>query len=240
MRYSVIVPFKDEEENIKTLVNELESVMEGMGQKWEFIAINDGSTDRSLSILQNLCLKKSYLRLLSSPRNLGQSAALNAGFKAARGEWIITLDGDCQNDPTDIVKLIGATPDCDLVVGWRINRQDPWKKKIISQISNWIRSRLCRDGMHDSGCSLKIYRSEALKKIKMYHGMHRFLPALFKIEGFSVKEITVNHRKRLKGKTKYHFFNRSIGPILDMFVVYWMHRRALNSKDHKEFSPDDN
>jgi len=236
MKFSVVIPIKNEEDNIKDLVQELEPVMERLRQKWELICIDDGSTDRSLLILQDLCKQKPYMRILSFTRNFGQSAAFAAGFKAACGELIITLDGDRQNDPADIPKLTAAIADCDLVVGWRVNRKDTLQKKAISRLSNWIRSRLCRDGIHDTGCSLKIYRKEALSSIKMYRGMHRFLPALFKIEGLRVKEIPVNHRERSKGATKYHFFNRSLGPIVDMFVVRWMRDRALHPQIREEIT----
>lgn len=236
LHYSVVIPIKNEEENILELVAELEPVMGKLQEPWELICIDDGSTDRSLLILQDLCKEKPYIRVLSFTRNFGQSAAFAAGFEAARGELIITLDGDLQNDPTDIPKLTAAAVDCDLVVGWRINRKDPFRKRIISKISNWIRSRLCRDGVHDTGCSLKVYRKEALRKIKMFQGMHRFLPALFLIEGLLVKEVAVNHRDRSKGQTKYHFFNRSIGPIVDMFAVWWMRRRALKHQIREEIS----
>jgi dolichol-phosphate mannosyltransferase len=236
MKYSVIIPIKNEEENIKDLVQEIEPVMESLAQKWELICIDDGSTDRSLLILQDLCKQRSHMRILSFTRNFGQSAAFSAGFKAARGEIVITLDGDRQNDPADIPKLTAALTDCDLVVGWRVNRKDTFQKKIISRISNWTRSRLCADGMHDTGCSLKVYRKEALDHIKMYQGMHRFLPALFKIEGFRIKEIPVNHRERACGTTKYHFFNRSLGPIIDMFVVRWMRYHALRHQIREEIT----
>lgn len=236
MRYSIVVPIKNEEENIAELVGEVEPVMEALGAPWELICIDDGSTDRSLLILQDLCRSKPYMRVLTFTRNFGQSAAFKAGFEAARGELVITMDGDRQNDPADIPKLTAAVAECDLVVGWRVNRRDPWKKKIVSKMSNWVRSRLCRDGMHDTGCSLKVYRKSALDQIKMYKGMHRFLPALFKIEGYRIKEVPVNHRERPKGKTKYHFFNRSIGPIVDMFVVQWMRTRAIHPKVREEIS----
>lgn len=236
MKYSVVIPIKNEEENIHELVKEIEPVMEGLRQPWELICIDDGSTDRSLLILQDLCKQKLYLRVLSFTRNFGQSAAFSAGFKAARGEFIITLDGDRQNDPADIPKLTAAMSDTDLVVGWRVNRKDTFQKRIISRTSNWVRSRLCRDGIHDTGCSLKVYRRESLASIKMYRGMHRFLPALFKIEGLRVKEIPVNHRERSKGTTKYHFFNRLVGPIVDMFVVRWMRTRALHHQIREEIT----
>jgi len=236
MKYSIVIPIKDEEENIEALIGEVEPVMEHLAQTWEMICVDDGSTDRSLAILQKLCRQKPFLRILSFSRNYGQSAAFAAGFAAARGELIITLDGDRQNDPSDIPKLTAAINECDLVVGWRVNRKDTLQKRSISRLSNWVRSRLCRDGVHDTGCSLKVYRTQALQQIKMYQGMHRFLPALFKIEGFKVREIPVNHREREKGETKYHFLNRSIGPIVDMFVVRWMRKRALSPQIREEIT----
>lgn len=236
MKYSVVVPIKNEQENISELIQEIEPVMESFRQKWELICIDDGSSDRSLLILQDLCKQKPYLRILSFTRNFGQSAAFAAGFKSARGEIIITLDGDRQNDPADIPKLTAAIADCDLVVGWRVNRRDTFQRRLVSSLSNWVRSRLCHDGVHDTGCSLKVYRKEALARIKMYKGMHRFLPALFKNEGLRVKEIPVNHRERAKGNTKYHFLNRSIGPIIDMFVVRWMRKRTLHHQIREEIT----
>lgn len=238
MQYSVIVPIKNEEENIAELIDEIEPVMKTMGHHWELICIDDGSTDRSLLILQNLCRTKPFLRVLAFTRNFGQSSAFAAGFEAARGEFIITLDGDRQNDPADIPKLTAAIADADLVVGWRVNRRDPLSKRLTSKLSNFVRSRLCRDGVHDTGCSLKVYRKSALVKIKLFHGMHRFLPALFIMEGFRVKEIPVTHRERAKGKTKYNFLNRSLGPIIDMFVVRWMRHHRLRHQIREEISHD--
>lgn len=236
MHYSIVIPIKNEEDNIKELIEELEPVMNQLKLPWELICIDDGSTDQSLSILQSLCKQKTYLRVLTFSRNFGQSSAFAAGFEAARGEFVITLDGDRQNDPADIPLLTSAVIDCDLVVGWRIHRRDPRSKRWISKLSNAVRSRVCQDGMHDTGCSLKIYRRSALKKIKMYKGMHRFLPALFLIEGFRIKEVPVKHRERTKGKTKYHFLNRSVGPLLDLFAVWWMRRRALHHAIREEIS----
>lgn len=225
--YSIVIPLKNEEENVKPLIEEIEMVMRSQEHIWEIICIDDGSNDATLSTLKELRKSRHYLRILSFKRNFGQSSAFKAGFDAARGTFVITCDGDLQNDPKDIPKLIAAIGECDLVVGWRKERKDPWKKRAISKISNVIRSKLCRDGMHDTGCSLKMYRKSALDKIKMYHGMHRFLPALFLIEGFKVKEIAVHHRERAHGTTKYRFFNRFLGPIVDMFVVSWMRKRHL-------------
>ncbi len=236
MHYSVVIPLKNEAENIADLIEEIEPVMEGLKRSWELICIDDGSTDATFEILKQLVEKKTYLRVLKFASNLGQSAAFKAGFQAARGDIVITLDGDRQNDPEDIPKLTSMLADCDLVVGWRINRRDPWNKRIISRLSNAIRSRLCGDEVHDTGCSLKAYRKSALDQIKMYRGMHRFLPALFINEGFRVKEVPVHHRERTSGVTKYNFFNRSVGPIIDMFAVRWMRKRTLRLKIQEEIS----
>lgn len=232
--YSVVVPLKNEEENIVELIEELEPVMQRLHKPWEVLCIDDGSTDRTKEILKELCNKKPYLRTIIFDGNFGQSSAFDAGFRNAKGEYIITLDGDRQNDPADIPKLIDAVQTHDLACGTRVNRRDPWIKKITSFLANQVRSRVCRDGVRDTGCSLKIYRASALKKIKMYHGMHRFLPALFQIEGFKVTEVPVNHRERVKGTTKYNFFNRSFNTIADMLAVRWMRQRQLRYKIDKE------
>lgn len=232
--YSVVIPLKNEEGNIAELIDELEPIMLGLGLPWELICIDDGSTDSTSPILMDLIKIKPYLRTITFDRNYGQSSAFDAGFKHAKGEWLISLDGDRQNDPADIPKLIAAAATCDLVCGHRVNRRDPWHKKITSFLANFIRSRLCQDQVHDTGCSLKIYRASCVRHIKMYQGMHRFLPALFKIEGFRVSEIPVNHRERVKGKTKYNFFNRSFNTIADMLAVRWMWKRRLNYRIHKE------
>lgn len=227
--YSVVIPIKNEEENILNLVEELQLVMQSLKMPWELLFIDDGSTDSSCSVIASLMPQKSFIRLITFTQNFGQSSAFDAGFKAARGEMIITMDGDGQNDPADIPRLLEAIEHgYDLACGWRINRNDPWSKKIISYLSNQIRKRMCRDEMHDTGCSLKIYRRSAVAKVKLYHGMHRFLPALFLIEGLKVIEVPVNHRTRKKGKSKYHFFNRSISPFVDMFAVRWMRKRKLS------------
>lgn len=228
LKYSVVIPLKNEEGNIADLIHELEPVMISLKDPWELICIDDGSTDSTLGILKNLAGQKKYLKIVVFAKNYGQSSAFDAGFKQARGEYVITLDGDRQNDPSDIPRLVASIADCDLVCGYRSNRRDPWIKKITSLLANGVRSRVCKDGMQDTGCSLKIYRTECLRKIKMYQGMHRFLPALFKIEGFRTREVPVNHRERTKGKTKYNFWNRSFNTIADMLAVRWMRQRKLN------------
>lgn len=234
IKYSIVIPLKNEEENIIDLIAELTPVMQQLKAPWELICIDDGSTDNTLTILQEAARKNSFLRILSFDRNYGQSSAFDAGFRHAQGEWVITLDGDRQNDPTDIPSLLLLTKDHDLVCGRRVNRRDPWHKKITSRLANAVRGYLCHDNIHDTGCSLKIYRRSCLEKIKMFKGMHRFLPALFQIEGFRVTEHPVNHRERTKGSTKYNFFNRSFNTIADLFAVRWMRKRTIHYRIDKE------
>lgn len=234
IQYSVVIPLKNEESNIVDLIHELEPIMQSLNQHWELICIDDGSTDQTRHILMGLAKEKKYLKIIAFNKNYGQSSAFHAGFSAARGKFVITLDGDRQNDPADIPKMVELIQNCDLVCGIRQKRKDPWNKRIISKLANKVRRWICEDGVQDSGCSLKIYRTECLHKIKMYHGMHRFLPALFKIEGFSVKEIPVNHRERIRGVSKYNFMNRSFNTISDLLAVGWMDKRQLRYKIEKQ------
>lgn len=238
VHYSVIIPVKDEAENIEALIEEIEEVMEPLAlmqkQPWEMIVVEDGSTDDSPKILRRLSEKKSYLRVLFFSKNFGQSSAFDAGFRAAKGSFVISLDGDGQNAPSDIPRLLEHTQKADLICGWRKDRKDPISKKITSKFANFVRSRLCKDGIHDTGCSLKVYRRACLEKIKLFQGMHRFLPALFVMEGFRVFEVPVQHRPRMAGKSKYHFFNRFLGPISDLLAIIWMRRRTLSYNIEQE------
>lgn len=225
--YSVLIPLKDEEENIEPLVNEIEQVMNTLEKSWELVCVDDGSTDRTPDILKKLEQERSYLRIIKLKQNYGQSTAFAAGFERVRGEFAITLDGDGQNDPADIPKLLAMLNDYDMICGIRQKRQDKPIKRMVSLCANAIRSRVCQDGMKDTGCSLKVYRTSCLKRIKMYEGMHRFLPALFIVEGYKVGQVEVNHRERQAGQSKYSFSNRSFNTIFDMFAVCWMRKRRL-------------
>lgn len=230
--YSVVIPLKDEEETIAALIDEVHQAMAPLGKPWELICIDDGSSDATRSILRRLLPLRPYLRLLALDSNHGQSTAFDAGFRAARGCYVITLDGDGQNDPKEIPRLLEAAQasgegGVDLVCGYRLQRRDSFFKRLLSRLANGVRSRVCGDGIRDTGCSLKVYRREALAKIKLFDGMHRFLPALFLAEGFSVIELVVSHRERMGGRTKYTLWNRSFNTFFDMLAVRWMGRRAL-------------
>lgn len=230
VKYSVVIPLKDEEENVELLVNEISPIMKKLDEPWELLLVDDGSEDSTLPILKKLQISHPEMKVLKFDKNYGQSSAFDAGFRNANGEFIITLDGDLQNDPKDIPKLIQESENHDLVCGYRANRKDPLSKKVTSFFANKVRGKLLADNMKDTGCSLKLYRTSCFGKIKLFDGMHRFLPALFKNEGFRVTEVAVNHRPRQHGKTKYNFLNRSFNTISDMLAVYWMRSRSLHYK----------
>ncbi len=229
--YSIVIPIYNEAENIVPLFEEIEWVMSAYKGRWECIFINDGSTDSSSSILKKLCAIKPYVQAISFKKNYGQSNALAAGIRASSGTWIITLDGDGQNDPRDIPLLIETAancPECDLVSGSRQKRKDPFYKRLISFAANKVRAKVLHDKTQDTGCSLKMMRASCFSKIPIFCGMHRFLPALFQMEGFITKEVLVHHRQRVRGKSKYHLFNRSVKPIIDLLAVAWMRKRKIS------------
>jgi glycosyltransferase involved in cell wall biosynthesis len=224
MRYSVVIPIYNEAENILPLVEELEWVMKS---DWELILVDDGSTDESPKIVQKLAEQKSSICTILLKKNYGQTSALCAGIQQASGEWILTLDGDLQNDPRDIPHLIDASFGCHMVSGIRQKRKDPFYKRVISRLANAARRRLLQDNTEDTGCSLKLFKKECFMKLPRFNGMHRFLPALFQIEGFITKEIPVHHRERRRGKSKYTLFNRGFALFSDLLAVAWMKRRKL-------------
>ncbi len=236
--YSVVIPIYNEADNIVPLVEELEWVMHIYNTQWEAIFVDDGSNDATQQILSDLVASKPHIRYLRLKKNYGQTSAFAAGVRAARGSWIISLDGDGQNDPRDIPLLIDTCHQLpmgyDLVCGKRRLRQDPWYKKIISKVANGVRKKVLADQIQDTGCSLKLYRRSCLQQIPLFHGMHRFLPALFQIDGFCTKEVAVHHRERRRGKSKYHLFNRGISLFFDMLAVAWMRKRRLRYEIEKE------
>ncbi|MBR6771130.1 MAG: glycosyltransferase family 2 protein [Lachnospiraceae bacterium] len=222
-RISVVVPVYNEEGNVVDLHKEIKDVCEAQGYEYEIIFINDGSRDRT----DEICRTLSPLKYICMRRNFGQTAAMDAGIKAARYDYIVTMDGDRQNDPADIPAMLEylTANDLDVVSGWRKNRKDTFMKKFVSRGANFLRGILVKDGIHDSGCSLKIYKKECFNGINLYGEQHRFIPALLKIKGFKVGEVVVNHRPRTQGTTKYNW-HRTVKGFVDMISVWFWNKYA--------------
>lgn len=217
---SVVVPVFNEEDNVLPLYRALTHVMERLERRWEILFVDDGSTDATYQALQQVQLQDARVRVLRLRRNFGQTAALAAGFDYAREGIIIALDGDLQNDPEDIPLLIAKLEEgYDVVSGWRVDRQDGfWLRRLPSKIANWLISRTTGTHLHDYGCTLKAYRAEAIKEVRLYGEMHRFIPALVGGGGARVAEIPVRHHPRVHGRSKYGL-SRTIRVILDLLMV---------------------
>ncbi len=227
-RLSVVIPVFNEASNIRPLVEELLPALNGLSVPFEIIFVDDGSTDGSGDILRQMASEMPSVKVVTLSRNCGQTAAFDAGFKAAKGDVVVTMDGDMQNDPRDIPLLLEKIGEYDLVCGWRWKRKDKFPKRISSTIANYTRRRACGDRFRDIGCSLKAYKKECLEKIKLYNGMHRFFPILFEMEGFKVAEVKVNHRPRRRGKSKYNMRNRLVKAYRAMKCVAWLKQNRLN------------
>lgn len=236
VKISVIIPVYNEEDNIPILAGELETTLDDMGEPYEIIFVDDGSTDESLSQMQLVRRENDRVNIISLEENAGQTAAMDAGFRTACGDVVITMDADLQNSPRDIPLLLARIPEYDMVCGRRTARNDPWIKKISSKIANSVRSAFTGDGIRDIGCSLKAYRRECLDGIKLFHGMHRFLPILFQMEGYRVIEVPVGHHPRRYGNSKYNIRNRLFRVLVDLLVVLWMQRRRLNYRIRSRIS----
>ncbi len=219
---SVIVPLFNEEENVPILQAELSAALAGIPH--ELIFVDDGSTDRTLA-----CLTRTpEVRILHFEKNAGQSAAMYAGANAAHGATVVLIDGDLQNDPADIPLLLAEIKrGADLVCGYRARRKDTLVKRLTSRIANFVRSRFTKDGVRDTGCTLKAMRRECVRTLVPFKGMHRFIPALVKGAGYRLVEVPVNHRPRQFGQSKYGLGNRAVRATVDMFGVRWLLSRQL-------------
>lgn len=220
---SVVIPIYNEEENLPILYERLKKVLKGLDKSYEIIFVNDGSTDKSWEIIKELSQKDPHVVGVNFRKNFGQTAAMSAGFETARGEIIITMDGDLQNDPEDIPKLLQVLDQgYDIVSGWRKDRKDAFISRTLpSKIANWLISRVTGVYLHDYGCSLKAYRAEVAKNLDFYGEMHRFLPALSKAIGAKVTEIPVKHHPRIYGKSKYGI-SRTFKVLLDLILVKFL------------------
>jgi len=231
---SLVVPVFNEEDNLPVLAAEIEAAMRDLGRPYEVLFIDDGSTDGSPAVLRRLAEQDPAVRILRQRRNAGQSAALDVGFRFARGSIVVTLDADLQNDPADIPKLLELLDRYDVVAGVRAKRQDDWVRRISSRIANGIRNRFTHESITDVGCTLKAFRTEYLRRIPMFTGMHRFLPTLLRMEGARITEVPVNHRPRLHGQPKYNIRNRIWQALADLFAVRWMQSRWIDRRLSEE------
>jgi dolichol-phosphate mannosyltransferase len=226
---SVIVPVFNEEDNIVVLQKELDSALAGI--EHEIIFVDDGSVDRTAERIE----RRPDVEVLRFEKNTGQSAAIYAGLKTARGATLVLIDGDLQNDPADIPRLIAEIGrGADLVCGYRENRKDTTLKLLTSRIANFVRSRFTKDGVRDTGCTLKAMRRECADALIPFKGMHRFIPALIKGAGYRVIEVPVNHRPRRFGQSKYGLRNRAWRATIDMFGVRWLLSRQANYRLRRE------
>jgi glycosyltransferase involved in cell wall biosynthesis len=222
---SVVVPLFNEEENVPLLQSELTRALNDLD--YEIVFVDDGSTDRTADRIE----PGPRIQVLRFEENAGQSAALYAGLKNARGATAVLIDGDLQNDPADISKLLAEIErGADLVCGYRAERKDTFVKRVTSRVANFVRSRFTKDGVRDTGCTLKAMRRECISALIPFKGMHRFIPALVKGAGFRLVEIPVNHRARKFGQSKYGLGNRALRATVDMFGVRWLLSRQLNYK----------
>jgi glycosyltransferase involved in cell wall biosynthesis len=225
---SIVIPIYNEKDSLPPLNAELKKHLSALNRTYEIVLVDDGSTDASATVIRELQKNHSAIRLIRFKKNCGQTAAFAAGFASARGNIIITMDADLQNNPEDIPKLLAKMPEYDVVCGWRQKRNDPWIKRISSKIANAVRNRLSDEDIADTGCSLKAFRRECFTDVKLFKGMHRFFPTLMKMEGFKVTQVVVNHYPRKHGESKYNVWNRVFTSFMDLLAVRWMKKRRLN------------
>jgi glycosyltransferase involved in cell wall biosynthesis len=228
---SVVIPIKDERDNLPPLTEQLLKVLgsreESRKAPFEVLYIDDGSTDGSGQLLDRLAQQHREVRVVHFDRNYGQTSAFDAGFRQARGELVATMDGDLQFDPADIPMLLPLASQYDLVCGWRKDRHDSLVRKLSSRIAYRVRNAFTHDGIHDTGCSLKVFRRPVVERLQLFEGMHRFFPALARMHGFTITEVPVRHLPRAHGLSKYGIGNRLFKGLYDLVAVRWMMRRVL-------------
>lgn len=224
---TIVIPVKNEEETLPALAREIDAAFATQSYRWEVLWVDDGSTDRSRQLMQ---AQPAPHRWIALDKNHGQSAAFMAGFRAARGTWVGTLDGDGQNDPVDLPRQLARALETgvDMVNGIRAKRRDSWFRRLSSKIGNGIRNAMTGNTVRDVGCSTRVVRRAALLDLPFFHGMHRFLPTLVQMKGYRIDEIPVNHRPRAGGASKYGLWNRAPSACRDLFGVRWLKLRNRN------------
>jgi glycosyltransferase involved in cell wall biosynthesis len=229
---SIVIPLFNEQDNVAPLTEEIRAAM--TGRPYEIIFVDDKSTDKTLAAIP----PGDDIRIIEFAKNTGQSGAMYAGIMAAAGDRIALLDGDRQNDPSDIPAMLSEIESgFDLVCGYRRQRRDSFSKRLTSRVANFVRSRFTKDGVRDTGCTLKVMRTECRDALVPFYGMHRFIPALIKGMGFRITERPVNHRPRTAGVSKYGFGNRAIKATMDMFAVRWLLSRQIRIQIARSDAP---
>ncbi len=229
-RFTVVLPCFDEGENLRPLLDEIRGALHKRGEAFEVIFVDDASRDETPRILEDIARDGEDVRALRHQQNLGQSAAIASGFRAARGELVLTLDADGQNDPADFGRLLDAIEedaDADAACGVRAERHDTWSKKLASRLGNRIRDVLTGVPVRDAGCGLRVLRREILEEIPVFNGIHRFLPTVLRLQGYRVLEIEVGHRARRHGQSKYGIGNRAWRGLVDCLAMRWYRRRVI-------------
>jgi glycosyltransferase involved in cell wall biosynthesis len=227
---SLVIPVYNEEGNLPVLFGEIEAAMTGVAAAWEVLFVDDGSTDSSLAVIRSLADNAPQIRYVAFEKNCGQSAAFAAGFREAKGEVLVTLDADLQNDPADIPAMLAlyGKDGISMVVGWRAERKDTFAKHLASKAGNAIRNRITRDTIKDTGCSLKVMRADMARNLPVFNGMHRFFTCLMRLDGAVIAEMKVNHRPRLAGVSKYGIWDRARKTAFDLLAVRWLQNRHIS------------
>ena len=232
---SIVIPVYEEEESLPHLYRSIKDVMDSLGRKYEIIFVDDGSKDGTFRVLESFQEKDPAVVVVSFRRNFGQTAAMAAGFEYAQGDIIVTMDADLQNDPADIPKLLEKMKGHDVVSGWRKKRQDKFiSRRLPSMMANGLISRVTGVRLHDYGCTLKAYRKEVIKNVRLYGEMHRFIPAIASWVGASITEVETNHRPRKFGKSKYGI-SRTIRVVLDLITVKFL--QSFSTRPIHAFGP---
>ena len=226
---SVVIPVYNEEASLSPLWAELRGVLERLGLAFEVVFVDDGSRDRSAEIIRALRETDRRVRLVRLKTNCGETAATDAGFKAARGARVVVMDADLQNDPADIPMLLSHLDQWDAVTGWRVDRAagDNLMRRLSSRVANRIRNWVSDETIEDSGCTFRAFRRECLRELVLYRGFHRFIPTLLRMRGYRVLEVPVHHRPRRFGQSKYGVLNRALVAFADLLVIRWMNARLL-------------
>jgi dolichol-phosphate mannosyltransferase len=226
--FTIIVPVYNEEDNLERVEKELSDYIKIASKKTKILFVNDGSKDKSQPLIEQMCSNNNDFSFISFEKNCGLSAAISAGFQHTNTKLVGYIDSDLQTDPKDFNLLLEHIEEFDLVTGFRANRKDSFVKNMSSTIANGIRRSFTHDGMDDTGCPLKVIKTSYAKKIPMFNGLHRFLPAMILLQNGKIKQIPVKHFPRIAGEAKYGFWNRLLGPLMDCFAYVWMKKKYIN------------